>query len=70
MAEPFTMDAGARYAFAPSPDPDAGGLHRIRIVFEASDGRVCTAGTDMMAPTMAGAEDSCGALNAAPPSGA
>ena len=64
MAEPFTMDAGARYAFAPSPEPIEGVVHRIRIVFAASDGRVWTAGTDMMAPGMDSAEDFCDALNA------
>ena len=26
MAEPFTMDTGARYAFAPSPEPIEGAL--------------------------------------------
>ena len=48
MAEPFTMDAGTRYAFAPSPEPIEGTLHRIRIVFQAADGRVRSAGTDMI----------------------
>ncbi len=46
MAEPFTMDAGARYAFPPSPELIEGVVHRIRIVFQASDGRVWTAGAD------------------------
>ena len=64
MAESFTMDVGARYAFAPSPEPIEGVVHRIRIVFQASDGRVWTAGTDMMAPTLDSAEDFCDALNA------
>ena len=32
MAEPFTIDSGARYAFAPSPNPIEGALHRIRFV--------------------------------------
>ena len=52
MAEPFTVDAGARYAFAPSPEPIEGSLHRIRIAFQASDGRVWTTGTDMIAPAL------------------
>ena len=64
MADAFTVDAGVRYAFAPSPEPIEGPLHRIRIVFQASDGRVWSAGTDMIAPTMDSAEDSCDALNA------
>ena len=64
MADAFTLDAGARYAFAPSPEPIQGALHRIRIVFQASDGRVWSAGTDMMAPTVDSAEDFCDALNA------
>ena len=63
MAEPFTMNDGARYAFAPSPEPIEGAVHRIQIVFQASDGRVWTAGTDMMAPAMDSAEDFCDALN-------
>jgi hypothetical protein len=64
MAEPVTMDASTRYAFAPSHEPIEGVVHRIRIVFEASDGRVWTAGTDMMALGMDSAEDFCDALNA------
>ena len=48
MAEPFTMDAGTRYAVAPSPEPIEGTLHRIRIVFRAADGRGRSAGTDMI----------------------
>ena len=52
LPDPFTVDAGASYAFAPSPDPIERSLHRIRIVFEASDGQVWTTGTDMIAPTL------------------
>ena len=64
MTDPFTVDAGARYAFAPSPEPFEGTIYRIKIVFLTSDGRVWSAGTDMMAPTMDSAEDFCDALNA------
>ena len=63
MADPFTEDAGARHAFASSPDPMERSLHRIRIVFEASDGRVWTTGTNLIAPTLDSAADSCDALN-------
>lgn len=49
MAEPFTMDAGPSDAFAPSPDPIEGMVHRIQIRFRASDGQMWTAGTDTMA---------------------
>ena len=31
MADAFTMDGGARYAFAPSPEPIEGALHRINV---------------------------------------
>ena len=57
MAEPYTMDAGARYVFAPSPDLVEGVLHRICIVFEGSDGRQWKVGTDLMAATRESAED-------------
>ena len=58
------MDAGARHAFAPSPEPFEGTIYRIGIVFEAPDGRGWTAGTDMMMPTRNSAEDFCDAPNA------
>ena len=58
------MDAGASYAFAPSPEPIERVLHRIRILFMGSDDRVWTAGTDMVTPTMDSAEDFHDALNA------
>ena len=57
------MKAGPRYAFAPSPDPLDGMVHRIQIRFHASDGQVWTAGTDTMAASMDSAEDFCDALN-------
>ena len=41
MPEPFAMDAGVQYAFAPSPELVEGVLHRIHVVFESSDGRGC-----------------------------
>ena len=37
MAEPFTMDAGARYAFAPSPEPIEGVVHRIQVERDGVD---------------------------------
>ena len=45
------MDAGALYALAPWPDATHRSLHRIDIVFAASDGRRRTAGTELMATT-------------------
>ena len=63
MTEPFTVDAGARYAFAPSPDLSEGTLHRIYIVFQGSDGRCWKAGTELMAATRESAEDICGQLS-------
>lgn len=57
------MDAGARYAFAPSPDLVEGVLHRICIVFEGSDGRQWQAGTELMPATRESAEDLCERLN-------
>ena len=64
MPEPFAVDAGARYAFAPAPDPIDGVVHRIRILFKASDGRVWSTGTDMLVPSPDSAEHFCDALNA------
>lgn len=64
MPAPFTMDDGVRYGFAPSPEPAEDTLHRNRIVFQDSDGRVWSAGTDMMEPTMGSAEGFSHALNA------
>ena len=58
------MDAGAGYAYAPSPDPIDAVVHSIHILFQVSDGRVWTAGTDMVAPMIESAEDFCDALNA------
>ena len=63
MPDPFAVDAGARYAFAPAPEPFEGAMYRIVIVFEASDSRGWTAGTDMIAPTADSASDFCDALN-------
>ena len=59
MPDAFHHDAGARYAFAPSPELIEGTLHRICIVFEGSDGRRWTAGTELMAATRESAEDMC-----------
>ena len=48
MVEPFTMDTDAGYVFAPSPEPIEGTLRRICIVYPAADGRIRSAGTDMI----------------------
>ena len=64
MTDAFTMDAGARYAFAPSPDLVEGALHQICIVFEGSDGHRWKAGTELMAATTESAEGMCEQLNA------
>jgi len=64
MAEPFNLDTGARYAFAPYPEPIEGSLHRICIVFEGSDGRHWTAGTELMAATRKSAEEFADRMNA------
>ena len=53
MTNPFTIDTGSRYAFAPRSDPEAGSLHRACIVVRVSDHRRGTAGRE---PT-AGTED-------------
>ena len=63
MSDAFTLDAGARDAFAPLPDPIEGTLHRIHIVFQGSDGRRWSAGTDLMAATRESAADFCDGLN-------
>ena len=64
MAEPFTVDAGAHYAFALSPEQLEGTICSIGIVFETSDRRVSPAGTETMPPTKDCAEDFCDAPNA------
>ena len=64
MPEPFTMDGGLRYAFAPSLEPVEGIVHRIHIVFEGSDGRLWSAGTDLMSATMESAAEFCDGMNA------
>ncbi len=63
MTQPTTTDAGRRYAFAPHPDPIEEILYRIHIVFEEPDGRLWSAGTDFMAPTMESAEAFAEELN-------
>ena len=63
MPDAFHFDPGARYAFAPSPELIEGTLHRVCIVFEGSDGRHWTAGTELMAATRESAEDICEQLN-------
>ena len=56
MTDPATTDAGRRYAFAPHPDPIEDILYRIHVVVEEPDGRLWSAGTDLMAPSMESAE--------------
>ena len=64
MPEPFAMDDGLRYAFAPSPQPVDDILYRIHVVFEDSDGRCWSAGTELMSPTAESAADFCDGMNA------
>lgn len=54
MTNPFTIDTGSRYAFAPRSDPEVESLHRACIFFEDSDHR---RGTVRSGPTAA-TEDS------------
>ena len=63
MTQPTTTHAGRRYAFAPHPDPIEDVLHRIHVIFEDSDGRLWSAGTDLMAPNMDAAEAMAEGLN-------
>ena len=63
MTKFLTTDAGRRYAFAPHPDPVEEILYRIHIVFEESDGRLWSSGTDLMAPNMESAQAMAEDLN-------
>ncbi len=63
MIEAPRTDAGRRYAFAPHPDPIEDILYRIHVVFEEPDGRLWSAGTDLMAPNMESAEAMAEDLN-------
>ena len=63
MTDRATTDAGRRYAFAPHPDPIEDILYRIHVVFQESDGRLWSAGTDLMAPSMESAETMAEDLN-------
>ena len=63
MSEAFSIYTGIRYAFAPSPDTGQGSLHKIYIVFEGSDGRRWTAGTELIAATANSTVDFCDGLN-------
>ena len=56
MTEQLTTDSGRRYAFAPHPDPIEDILYRLHIIFEESDGRLWSSGTDLMAPNIESAE--------------
>ena len=47
----------------PKLDPVEGILHRIYVIFEESDGRLWTSGTDMMAPSLESAEAFSDRLN-------
>ena len=64
MAEPFALDASVRYAFAPSPEPVESVMYRIHIVFECSDSRLWSAGTDLMSVTAESAAVLCDGMNA------
>ena len=63
MTDRTTTDAGRRYAFAPHPDPIEDIFYRIHVVFEELDGRLWSAGTDLMAPNMESAEAMAEDLN-------
>ena len=63
MTDRTTTNAGRRYAFAPHPDPIEDILYRIHVVFEEPDGRLWSAGTDLMAPSMESAETMAEDLN-------
>ena len=63
MTDPTTTDAGRRYAFAPHPDLIEDILYRIHVIFEEPDGRLWSAGTDLMAPNMDSAEAMAEDLN-------
>ena len=63
MTETITDGPGPRDAFAPHPDLVEGMLHRIYVIFEESDGRLWTCGTDMMAPSLESAEAFSDRLN-------
>ena len=63
MADSTTTDAGRRYAFAPHPDPIEDILYRIHVIFQESDGRLWSAGTDLLAPNMESAEAMAEDLN-------
>ena len=63
MTKPHTIGSGLRHAFAPHPEPIEEQLHRIFVVFEEDDGRVWSAGTDMIAPSLESAETFADRLN-------
>ena len=63
MTEPHTIGPGLRHAFAPNPEPIEDHLHRIHIIFEEDHGRVWSAGTDMIAPSIESAEVFADRLN-------
>ena len=63
MTDPATTDAGRRYAFAPHPDPIEDILYRIHVIFEEPDGRLWSAGTDLIAPSMESAQAMAEDLN-------
>ena len=63
MTDLTTTNAGRRYAFAPHPDPIEDILYRIHVIFQEPDGRLWSAGTDLMAPNMESAEAMAEDLN-------
>ncbi len=64
MSEPVPIDAGLRYAFAPDPEPVECVDYRIHAIFEATDARCRSTGTDLMLPTLESAQEFCDGLNA------
>lgn len=64
MPEILTEDAGRRFAFAPDPEPAEDIRHRVIVIFEESDGRLWSIGTDMMAPDLETAQGFADGLNA------
>jgi len=46
-----SADYGARYAFASSPGPTKSSLHRIHVVFDGSNDRRWSSGTELTAIT-------------------
>ena len=63
MTEQFTTDVDIRYAFAANSEPIEGILYRVHVIFEEPDGRLWSAGTDLMAPDLETAQGLADRLN-------